>query len=205
MAHVVGHVTLFVYIGFFVAVGVKNLRLDRTPVLRSNRVPAFLAWPTSPTSISPEFVGTAPIRTQVLFEDRSRLETTVQGRSVTLIECRPTWRKDFDPEWPRHGVSKMRHEERTIFGCSIGYWADRDRRWHLFEVIEPETINGLLEEIESIASQTFGAENPCAASKCHFMRDYISLEGAQKYESLDATFNFISVRISTMKNNKEDT
>lgn len=33
--------------------------------------------------------------------DEMRVEIDVDGRAITILECRPPWREDVGPEWTR--------------------------------------------------------------------------------------------------------
>ena len=78
--------------------------------------------------------------------DKIRMEVDVRGKSVTIVECRPPWHEMVGPEWTRHGVARMKYSsdtnEWTLF------WADRNARWHVFDLIDPGPIDKILNEIE---------------------------------------------------------
>ncbi len=80
------------------------------------------------------------------FHDQIRVEATIRGRSVTIVECRPPWREDLGPEWSRHGVAQMRYDVDTNLWTL--YWADRNSRWHVFDPIDPAKVGEILDEIE---------------------------------------------------------
>jgi len=80
------------------------------------------------------------------FLDRIRVEATIRGRSVTIVECRPPWRKDVGPEWSRQRVAQMRYDADAKLWTL--YWADRHGRWHVFDLIEPARAGAILDEIE---------------------------------------------------------
>jgi hypothetical protein len=33
----------------------------------------------------------------------------IDGRSITILECRPPWREDFGPDWIRQEVARLRY------------------------------------------------------------------------------------------------
>jgi hypothetical protein len=76
-----------------------------------------------------------------------RVEYGVRGKNVTLYDCRPPWRPDLGPDWMRQPIAQLRygpddHQWRL-------YWADRNSRWHYYEMTEPTTHLGeLMTEIE---------------------------------------------------------
>lgn len=39
------------------------------------------------------------------FQNQIRMEVDLRGKTVTILECRPPWREDIDPEWTRLGVA----------------------------------------------------------------------------------------------------
>ncbi|WP_354700201.1 hypothetical protein DSM112329_00465 [Paraconexibacter sp. AEG42_29] len=55
--------------------------------------------------------------------DELRIEADVDARGITIVGCRPPWRKDHDPAWTRRGVARLRwtskYETWTL------YWPDR--------------------------------------------------------------------------------
>ena len=75
-----------------------------------------------------------------------RMEADVRGSSVTILECRAPWREDFGPEWSRRGMAKLKYDSANNLWTL--YWADRNGRFHLFDLIEPGSVVELLAEIE---------------------------------------------------------
>jgi hypothetical protein len=77
--------------------------------------------------------------------DKIRIEYSVRGRSVTIVECRPPWREGLGTEWTRHRVAQMRldpsEDSWTLF------WRDRNDNWHLYDLIEPGTMAEMLDGI----------------------------------------------------------
>ena len=61
--------------------------------------------------------------------DKIRIEYEIRGNSVTIVERRPPWREDFEPEWSRLSVAQLRYED----GEWTLYWSDRNSRWHPYE------------------------------------------------------------------------
>ncbi len=74
-----------------------------------------------------------------------RVESTVRGKSVSIFECRPPWHPSF-PGWSRHPIAQLRYEPGAQHWKL--YWADRNGRWHLYDLMEPGMVTELLAEIE---------------------------------------------------------
>ena len=77
---------------------------------------------------------------------RHDVEATQRGTNVTIYDCRPPW----DPElkdWSRVPIAQLRYDaEHTHWTL---YYADRNRRWHRYELIDPGAVDQLLEEIDN--------------------------------------------------------
>jgi hypothetical protein len=77
--------------------------------------------------------------------DRIRVGYKFRGRSITLYTERPSHK---DPsQWVRVVVAQIRFDE----GNSEWelYWADRNSRWHVYDLVEPsENLADLLDEVE---------------------------------------------------------
>lgn len=85
-------------------------------------------------------VGRVPSK----FRDEIRIEVDVRGKSVTILECRPPWHENLT-EWSRMRVAQLRYSnESTLWSL---YWADRNSRWHLYDLIDPGSVDQLLAEI----------------------------------------------------------
>lgn len=79
------------------------------------------------------------------FADQLRVEFSVRGRSVTILECRPPW-PDGEGEWTRLPFAQLRYSPASTLWSL--HWADRNSRWHPYEPVEPGPIESLLAEIE---------------------------------------------------------
>jgi hypothetical protein len=86
-------------------------------------------------------------------QDQIRVEATVRGRSVTIFERRPLWREEYGLEWTRTPVAQLRFDPESKSWTL--YWADRNGRWHVFDLINPGTITKLLREIETDRTAIF--------------------------------------------------
>jgi hypothetical protein len=84
------------------------------------------------------------------FPDQIKMEVDLRGRTVTVFECRPPWRKDIEPEWTRRGVAEMKFD--TESSKWMLYWSDSNGRWHIFDLVSPRSIDKMLKR----ASSSFG-------------------------------------------------
>jgi hypothetical protein len=75
----------------------------------------------------------------------SSVEATRRGKNVTIHDCRPPWHPELT-DWSRLPVAQVRyspeHNHWTL------YYADRNGRWHRYDLTEPGTIDELLEAID---------------------------------------------------------
>jgi Protein of unknown function (DUF3024) len=83
-----------------------------------------------------------------------RLEIVVDGRSVTILECRPPWSPDMGSEWTRFPIARLRfvasRSEWTL------YWRDRHLGFHKYLRIDPSSdIGTQLAEIEADPTMIF--------------------------------------------------
>ncbi len=82
---------------------------------------------------------TGKVPTQYL--DQMRIESSVRGNCVTIVECRAPWHESLT-EWSRHNVAQIR------FDAEAGNWSlyrrDRKGRWYFFDLVEPGTIDQIL-------------------------------------------------------------
>ena len=85
-------------------------------------------------------------RTPPEFRNQVRVEMGVRGKSVTIFECRPPW-KEPETEWTRMRIGQLRFALAS--GLWSLFWADRNGRWHPYDLIEPGTVEQLLIEIEN--------------------------------------------------------
>jgi len=84
-------------------------------------------------------------RVPVRYRAEARVEMSVRGRSVTIFDCRPPWHRSLT-EWSRVSIAQLRYDGTT--GQWTLDWADRNRRWHLYDDIEPGTVVESLDEVE---------------------------------------------------------
>ena len=83
-----------------------------------------------------------------------RLEVDVDGRSVTILECRPPWSSDAGPAWTRFPIARLRFvASRTEWTL---YWRDGNLRYHRYLRIDPSRdVGALLAEIEADPTAIF--------------------------------------------------
>jgi DUF3024 family protein len=80
--------------------------------------------------------------------DLVRLECSLRGNAITIIERRRPWNPDFGPEWSFSKVALLRYESGR------GTWSLRsrgsDQRWHTYERVPPNRdVGPLLTEIDA--------------------------------------------------------
>lgn len=79
--------------------------------------------------------------------DKVRVEHSVRGKTVTLFQCQPPWHTDLGADWTRQPVAQLRYDPEDRHWRL--YWADRNGRWHDYDMTEPSTdIDLLLAEID---------------------------------------------------------
>ncbi len=59
--------------------------------------------------------------------DQIKLEFTIRGDSITIVERRPPWRSDIGPEWTTMKIAQLRFQ--TGSGTWSLWWSDRNGRW----------------------------------------------------------------------------
>jgi Protein of unknown function (DUF3024) len=76
-----------------------------------------------------------------------RVEYGVRGKAVTLYECRPPWSPDLGSDWTRQTVAQLRYDPGDHHWRL--YYADRNDRWHYYEMSNPTTdLEELIAEID---------------------------------------------------------
>jgi hypothetical protein len=86
--------------------------------------------------------------------DQVRVECDVGLRHLTIVECRPPWRPEADPEWTRLPVARLRYT-KAIRRWSL-YWRDRHARFHAYDLLPPSPhVDDLLREIDSDPTAIF--------------------------------------------------
>lgn len=67
--------------------------------------------------------------------DQVRVEHTVRGSTVTILEVRAPWPEDSGTEWTRRPIAQLRHDGTRWWL----YRPDRNTRWHLLEDVPATT------------------------------------------------------------------
>jgi Protein of unknown function (DUF3024) len=62
-----------------------------------------------------------------------RLEHSVRGSAITIVERRPPWREDFGPEWSSSKLAQLRYDG----GLWTLYCADSNGRWWRYDEAAP--------------------------------------------------------------------
>ena len=87
-------------------------------------------------------------------KDEVRLEHSVRGGSITIVERRAPWKPEYGPEWSSLKVAQLRYDE----GCRTWslYSRDRNERWHPYPFAPPAPdVGPLLAEIAEDPSGIF--------------------------------------------------
>jgi hypothetical protein len=78
--------------------------------------------------------------------DQVRLEVMTRAASMTIVERRPLW-EGGPGGWTRLPIAQLRHDPAA--GTWTLYWADRNRRWHRYDYLDPTPqLDDLLKEID---------------------------------------------------------
>src|SRR5262245_26073352 len=64
-----------------------------------------------------------------------KLEHTVRGASITIIERRPPWNPAYGSDWSSLKIAHLRYDDTA--SCWQVYSASSDARWHLYELAAP--------------------------------------------------------------------
>lgn len=76
-----------------------------------------------------------------------RAEYGVRGKNVTLYESRPPWDFELGSEWLRQPIAQLRYNPDDRHWRL--YYADRNSRWHSYDMVEPTTnLAELIAEID---------------------------------------------------------
>jgi hypothetical protein len=78
--------------------------------------------------------------------DEVRLEVSVEGKRVSIHECRPRWRGG-EGDWTAMPIAQLRYEGT---GSWTLYFGDRYGTWTLYCDLEPrQPIDAIIDELES--------------------------------------------------------
>ncbi len=85
-------------------------------------------------------------RVRAHLHDQIQMEVDVRGATATIVQCRPPWPGGSGTEWTREGVARMKYRAAT--NDWVLYWSDANSKWHRFDLIEPGSIEEILDGIE---------------------------------------------------------
>jgi hypothetical protein len=79
--------------------------------------------------------------------DQIRLDHTVRGEAITIVERRLPRHEDLRPEWSSMTIAQLRFEGPTATWTL--WWSDRNGRWHRYDDVGPTPdLDPLLREID---------------------------------------------------------
>jgi hypothetical protein len=86
--------------------------------------------------------------------DDYRIEHSIRGANITIVERRPPWNPAFGSEWSSTNVAQLRYDERSRRWTL--YSASSDDRWHRYDFVPPATdVAPLLAAIDDDATGIF--------------------------------------------------
>jgi hypothetical protein len=86
--------------------------------------------------------------------DQIRLEASIRGNGIMIVERRPPWREEFGPEWTTQRIARFLYDPATET-WSI-WWADRNGRWLTYSPQKPTgNVEILLAAIDADTSGAF--------------------------------------------------
>jgi hypothetical protein len=78
--------------------------------------------------------------------DQVCLEATTRAATITIDERRPLW-EGGPGAWTRLPIAQLGHDNAA--GTWLLFWADRNRRWHRYDHLDPTPqLDDLLKEID---------------------------------------------------------
>ena len=79
--------------------------------------------------------------------DQVRLEVEVGRSTVTLVEMRAPWRREYGPDWTRTAIASLRYSQKNG-GWSL-FWMDSNGAWHRYSAAAPAPhVGPLLDEMD---------------------------------------------------------
>ena len=105
----------------------------------------------------PELVKKAAVRQLEAFcgtripahvRNEIRLEYSVRGNAITIVERRPPWNPELmGPEWTSMKIAQLRYDAES--STWTPYCCDRNERWFLYDYVEPSRdVAPLLAEVD---------------------------------------------------------
>ncbi|HET6876329.1 MAG TPA: DUF3024 domain-containing protein [Jatrophihabitans sp.] len=93
-------------------------------------------------------------RTPPEFRHQTVVECEVSARHLTIVDRRPPWSEDSGSEWMSMPLARLRYTAAD--GTWTLYWADRNSRFHLYDLVPPSRrVQDLLDEIERDPTNIF--------------------------------------------------
>lgn len=90
--------------------------------------------------------------------DQVRLEFSVRGNAITIVERRPPWHPRLGPEWSSLKVAQLRYDPASSTWSL--YCRDRNERWFPYFDVEPSRdVGPLLAEIDADRPGSSGADS----------------------------------------------
>jgi hypothetical protein len=81
-------------------------------------------------------------RTPGDLRDKVRLECSVRGNTITIVERRAPWNPSFGMDWTTSEIAQPRHDARRETWSL--HWRGSDERWHPYEGVRRSHNVGLL-------------------------------------------------------------
>ena len=83
-----------------------------------------------------------------------RLECSVRGNSITVVERRPPWSEIVGPEWTSMKIAQLRYDDRSRLWTL--YCIDRNERWWPYDFAQPSgDVEDLLTALDEDPSGIF--------------------------------------------------
>ena len=107
-----------------------------------------MALPTDVDEVALERVRRFCVeRTPIDERSEIRLECSLRGNSITIIERRPPWSEVVGPEWTSMKIAQLRYDDRSRIWTL--YCIDRNERWWQYGFVEQSgNVEELLTAIE---------------------------------------------------------
>ncbi len=105
------------------------------------------------TTLSATSLRSARTRCRSIARGELRLEHSIRGGSITIVERRPPWSALVGPEWTSMKIAQLRYDERSRTWAL--YASDRNERWFLHDTEPAPDVVPLLAEIAEDSTGIF--------------------------------------------------